>query len=121
MKPPRPDTSLEKLSRLHTVYQDGVCTAGNSSTENDGAAAVVLMRNARLKNLASRPWPGLISSAVAASDPTLTYPAVPVSVNKALDRVDLNIDHMEVIEIQEAFAVQMLADAKLMGLSGIRV
>ena len=116
-EPPRPDSSLQKLSKLPTVYPDGVCTAGNSSTENDGAAAVVLMSRAKAKQLGIEPMAALISSAVAASDPTLTYPAVPASVNKALKRVDLTIGDMDLIEIQEAFAVQVLADAKLMGLS----
>ena len=116
-EPPRPDSSLQKLSKLQTVYPDGVCTAGNSSTENDGAAAVVLMSRAKAKQLGIEPVAALISSAVAASDPTLTYPAVPASVNKALKRVDLTIGDMDLIEIQEAFAVQVLADAKLMGLS----
>ena len=117
-EPPRPDSSLQKLSKLPTVYPDGVCTAGNSSTENDGAAAVVLMSRAKAKQLGIEPMAALISSAVAASDPTLTYPAVPASVEKALKRVDLTIKEMDLIEIQEAFAVQVLADAKLMGLSG---
>jgi acetyl-CoA C-acetyltransferase len=116
-EPPRPDTSLEKLSKLPAVYPDGVCTAGNSSTENDGAAAVVLMRSETAEQMGITPMAALISSAVAASDPTLTYPAVPASVDKALKRVDLAIDDMDLIEIQEAFAVQVLADAKLMGLS----
>ena len=116
-EPPRPDSSLQKLSKLQTVYPDGVCTAGNSSTENDGAAAVVLMSRAKAKQLGIEPVAALISSAVAARDPTLTYPAVPASVKKALKRVDLTIGDMDLIEIQEAFAVQVLTDAKLMGLS----
>jgi acetyl-CoA C-acetyltransferase len=53
---------------------------------------------------------------VAGADPTLTYPAVPIAVNKALERAGLTIDQISLIEIQEAFAVQALADAKLMGL-----
>jgi len=116
-EPPRPDTSLQKLARLRTVYPDGICTAGNSSTENDGAAAVVLMSASRAGELGLKPLAALTAFAVAAADPTLTYPAVPASVNKALDRAGLSIDQMDLIEIQEAFAAQVLADAKLMGLS----
>jgi acetyl-CoA C-acetyltransferase len=56
------------------------------------------------------------SFAVAAADPTLTYPAVPVAVNKALGKAGLTLEQMDLIEIQEAFAVQALADAKLMGI-----
>jgi acetyl-CoA C-acetyltransferase len=117
-EPPRSDSSLERLARLKNVYPDGVCTAGNSSTENDGAAAVVLMSCSRAKALGIEPLAILNSFAIAAADPTLTYPAVPASVEKALKRVDLTIEKMDLIEIQEAFAVQMLADAKLMGISG---
>lgn len=116
-EPPRPDSSMAKLSKLPAVYPDGVCTAGNSSTENDGAAAVVLMRRSKADALGIAPLAALISSAVAAGDPTLTYPAVPASVNKALKRIGRTIQEMDLIEIQEAFAVQVLADAKLMGLS----
>ena len=59
----------------------------------------------------------LLSFAVAADDPRLTYPAVPQSVKKALDIAGLKLKDIDLIEIQEAFAAQALADAKLMGLS----
>ncbi len=116
-EPPRRDTNLEQLSRLSTVYPDGVCTAGNSSTENDGAAALVLMSRSKARELGLEPLASLKSFAVAAADPTLTYPAVPAAVNQALKKAGLSIEQMDLIEIQEAFAVQMLADAKLLGLS----
>jgi acetyl-CoA C-acetyltransferase len=54
---------------------------------------------------------------IAGADPTLTYPAVPASVHKALDKAGLKLEQMDLIEIQEAFAAQALADAKLLGLS----
>ncbi len=113
---PRRDSTLEKLSRLRTVYEDGVCTAGNSSSENDGAAALVLTtpENARARGLT--PMAYLKSFGVAAADPTLTYPAVPAAVNKALKKASLGLDQIDLIEIQEAFAAQTLADAKLMGM-----
>jgi acetyl-CoA C-acetyltransferase len=116
-EPPRRDTSLEKLAKLKNIYPDGVCTAGNSSTENDGAAALVLMSKERADALGIEPMGALISFGVAAADPTLTYPAVPVSVNKALDKAGLKLEDMDLIEIQEAFAAQVLADAKLMGIT----
>jgi len=113
---PRRDTTLEKLAQLRPVYPDGVCTAGNSSTENDGAAAVVLMSEQKAKDLGVEPLVSFRSCAVAGSDPTLTYPAVPASVNKALTKCGITIDQVELIEIQEAFAVQALADARMMGI-----
>jgi len=57
------------------------------------------------------------SCAVAATDPTLTYPAVPESVKKALDNAGISMKQIDLIEIQEAFAAQALADARLCGLT----
>lgn len=113
---PRRDTSLEKLAKLATVYADGICTAGNSSSENDGAAAVVMTTEAKAKELGMEPMAYFKSFAVAGADPTLTYPSVPVAVNKALEKAGLTIGQIDLIEIQEAFACQALADARLMGI-----
>lgn len=113
---PRPESTLEKLSKLRTVYPDGICTAGNSSSENDGAAALLLTTPQKAEEKGVEPLVYLKSFSVAAADPTLTYPAVPASVNKALEKAALSLHQMDLIEIQEAFAAQTLADAKLMGL-----
>jgi len=113
---PRRDTSIEKLSELKPVYKGGICTAGNSSSENDGAAAVVLMNPRRAHQLGAEQMAFVRSFAVAGADPTLTYPSVPIAVNKALRKAKLRIDEIDLIEIQEAFAAQALADAKLMGI-----
>jgi acetyl-CoA C-acetyltransferase len=113
---PRRETTLEKLAKLRPVYTDGVCTAGNSSSENDGASAVVLMSETKAATLGIEPMAFFRSCAVAGSDPTLTYPAVPASVSKALDKAEITINAVDLIEIQEAFAVQALADARLMGI-----
>ena len=116
-EPPRSDTTLERLAGLPAVYPDGICTAGNSSSENDGAGAVVLMSESKAEELGVQPLAYLKSFAVAAADPTLTYPAVPASVTKALQRCRLTIEEMDLIEIQEAFAAQVLADTKMMRIS----
>ncbi len=114
---PRRDTTLERLAKLRPVYQDGVCTAGNSSSENDGAAVVVLASEKKAKAIGAKPLVYYRSCAIAATDPTLTYPAVPASVQKALQKINATIDQIDLIEVQEAFAVQALADAKLSGLN----
>ncbi len=111
---PRRDTTLEKLGKLPAVYPNGICTAGNSSSENDGAAAVVLMSEKRASELGVPVLGVFRSCAVAATDPALTYPAVPAAVLKALDRAGIGIGDVDLMEIQEAFAVQALADARLM-------
>lgn len=114
---PRPDTSVEKLAKLKPVYPDGVCTAGNSSSENDGAAALVLVSESRARALGLRVLGRFVAGANAACDPTLTYPAVDAAVGKALAKAGLGIADIDLFEIQEAFAVQLLADAKLMGIA----
>jgi acetyl-CoA C-acetyltransferase len=114
---PRRETTIEKLAKLKPVYPDGVCTAGNSSSENDGAAVIVMATEKKAKELGAEPIAYFRSCAVAATDPTLTYPAVPASVNKALRKVGIGIDQVDLIEVQEAFAVQCLADARLSGLN----
>jgi acetyl-CoA C-acetyltransferase len=112
---PRPDTSLEVLARLKPVM-GGVCTAGNSSTENDGAAAVVVTSGEKALQLGVKPLASLKSFSVVGDDPRRTYKTVPVAVRKALNKAGLTINQMDLIEIQEAFAAQVLADLKGMGL-----
>lgn len=111
---PRADATVEKLAKLKTVYEDGVCTAGNSSSENDGAAALVLMSERKAKALGTRILARFVAGANAACDPTLTYPAVELAVQKALKKSNLKISDIDLFEIQEAFSVQLLADAKIM-------
>jgi acetyl-CoA C-acetyltransferase len=113
---PRPDTSLEKLSQLKPVL-GGVCTAGNSSSENDGAAAVVVTSEEKAKELGLEPLGKLRSFALAGDDPRRTYRTVPKAVSRALQKADLTIDQMDLVEIQEAFAAQVLADLKEMGMT----
>lgn len=112
---PRNDSTIEKLGRLKPVM-GGVCTAGNSSTENDGAAAVVVASAKKASELGITPFARLISCSVAGDDPRKTYRTVPRAVKKALENAKLTIDRMDLIEIQEAFAAQVLADLKEMGL-----
>ena len=111
---PRADTTLDKLGRLKPVL-GGVCTAGNSSTENDGAAAVVVTSRQKAAELGVDVLACLKSCAVVADDPRHTYRTVPAAVKKALDSAQLSIDQMDLIEVQEAFAAQVLADLKQMG------
>jgi acetyl-CoA C-acetyltransferase len=112
---PRSDASLDKLAKLKPVLK-GVCTAGNSSTENDGAAAVVVTSKDKAHQLGVEPMAAIRSFAVVGDDPRRTYRTVPIAVDKALKRAGLTMDQMDLIEIQEAFAAQVLADLKGMGL-----
>lgn len=111
---PRADTSMEKLTKLRPIL-GGVCTAGNSSSENDGAAAVVLMSAEKAAELGLEVLAKVRACVLAGDDPRRAYRTVPVAVNKALEKAGLDLDQMELIEIQEAFAAQVLADLKQMG------
>jgi acetyl-CoA C-acetyltransferase len=111
---PRADTTLEKLQKLKPVL-GGVCTAGNSSSENDGAAAVVLMAAERAAQLGLAPLAAVRACELVGDDPRRAYQTVPVAVEKALTRAGLDLGQIELIEIQEAFAAQVLADLKQMG------
>jgi acetyl-CoA C-acetyltransferase len=113
---PRADTTLEKLSRLSPVL-GGVCTAGNSSSENDGAAAVVVTSASRAKDLGLTPLGRLVSFGVAGADPRKAYETVPKAAQIALSKAGLSLNQMDLIEIQEAFAAQVLADLQQMGLA----
>ncbi len=113
---PRKDTTLEALSKLKPVL-GGVCTAGNSSSENDGAAAVLLTTLEKAKSLGLRPLGKLRSFAVVGDDPRRTYKTVPKAVQRVLEKEGLTLAEIDLVEIQEAFAAQVLADFKEMGLT----
>ena len=113
---PREDTTIEKLSQLKPVL-GGVCTAGNSSSENDGAAIVIVTSAEKAKELGLEPFSKLKSFAVVGDDPRRTYKTVPKAVSQTLKKANLTIDQMDLIEIQEAFAAQVLADLKEMGIT----
>jgi len=113
---PRPDSSLEGLSRLKSVLK-GVCTAGNSSGENDGAAVCLLMSEEKAAKLNSKPMAYLKSFAFSGSDPRYTWKSVPAAVNKALEKAGITLNQVGLIELHEAFAAQALANFKELGIT----
>lgn len=113
---PRSDTTMEQLSKLQPVL-GGVCTAGNSSSENDGAAACVVMTEEKAEALGLQALGSIQGFAVAGVDPRYTYKAVDLAVKKVLEKTGLKLSQIDLIEIQEAFAAQVLADLKMLNLS----
>jgi len=107
---PRAETTRETLAKLRTVFKkDGSVTAGNASGINDGAAAVVLMERAAAEKKGLKPMARLVSYGLAGVDPKIMgIGPVPAS-KKALEKAGLKIEQMDVIESNEAFAVQALA------------
>jgi acetyl-CoA C-acetyltransferase len=114
---PRPGTDTDALARLRTLYPDGVTTAGNASGINDGAVAMVVAGRKAGEAAGVEPLARVVSSAVAGVPPRIMgYGPVPAS-EKALERAGLTLADMDVIEINEAFAAQVLACLKGMDLA----
>ena len=106
---PRPDTTPEKLAQLRPVFRtDGTVTAGNSSGINDGAAAVLLASAETAEELGLRPMARVIASAVAGVDPAYMGLGPIPATRKVLARTGLRIEEMDVIELNEAFAAQVI-------------
>jgi 3-oxoadipyl-CoA thiolase len=114
---PRADTTLEKLAKLRAVFRDGgTVTAGNSSQLNDGAACLVVMSEDRARELGREPVARVISSGVAGVDPGyMGVGPVPAS-RMALERAGLSVDDIDLVELNEAFAAQVLASMRQLGI-----
>ena len=109
---PRPGTSLEKLETLRPLFEGGVVTAGNASGINDGAAALVIGSRAAGERAGAEPLARVVSAAAAGVEPrVMGLGPVPAS-RKALARAGLSLADMDVIEINEAFATQVLGCLK---------
>jgi acetyl-CoA acetyltransferase family protein len=109
-EPIRPDTSLEKLARLRPAFRaDGTVTAGNASPLNDGAAALLLADEAGVEATGGEPVARILSRGLNAVDPPV-YGVAPVdAANRALERAGIGWDDLELVELNEAFAAQVLA------------
>jgi 3-oxoadipyl-CoA thiolase len=115
---PRRDTSLESLAKLKPAFrkEGGTVTAGNSSGLNDGAAALLVLSEQKAKELGLKPLARLVSSAAAGVAPrTMGMGPVPAT-QKALQRADLQVKDLGLVELNEAFAVQSLAVIEELGL-----
>ena len=107
---PRADASLEGMAKLRAAFKkEGSVTAGNASGINDGAAAVVLMERAAAEKKGLKPMARLVSYGLAGVDPKIMGIGPVPACKKALDKAGLKIGQMDVIESNEAFAVQALA------------
>jgi acetyl-CoA C-acetyltransferase len=107
---PRPDTSLEKLAKLRPAFRDGgTVTAGNSSGINDGAACLVLATKERAKELGREPLARIVSVGAAGVDPAYMGIGPIPATRKALARAGLDVKDLDLVELNEAFAAQVLA------------
>lgn len=119
---PRPDTTLEALSKLRPAFRKGgTVTAGNSSGINDGAAALLLAEANTARQLGLRPMARIVASAVAGVDPAVMGIGPVPAVRKALARAGLRVEDVDLVELNEAFASQVLACVRELGLDLERV
>ena len=113
----RPGTTLEKVSSLAPAFRpDGTVTAGNACPLNDGAAAVVVMSDTKAKELGLTPLARVVSSGVSALDPEIMGLGPIAASRQALARAGLSIDDIDLVEINEAFAAQVIPSAKHLGI-----
>jgi acetyl-CoA C-acetyltransferase len=113
---PRSDTNMETLAKLKPVL-GGVCTAANSSGENDGAAACVLMSEEKAKSLNLKPILTVKGFGFSGVDPRMTWKSATQAVNIALEKTGLTLKQIDLIEIHEAFSAQTLSNFKELGIT----
>jgi acetyl-CoA C-acetyltransferase len=115
-KHPRADSSYEKLASLKPLMPNGFVTAGNASGINDGAGALLIATLEAGEKVCAKPLARIVSGAVAGVEPRLMGLGPVPAIAKALARANLKLSDMDVIEINEAFATQVLGCLKLLGL-----
>jgi len=113
---PRRDTSLEKLAKLRPAFQEGgMVTAGNSPGITDGAAAVVVMSREKAEELGIKPLARIIGYDQAAVEPLKIFTAPIFAVRKLLEKTGTTLDDYDLMEVNEAFAAQILANGRELG------
>jgi 3-oxoadipyl-CoA thiolase len=114
----RPETTLETLGKLRPAFtKEGTVTAGNASGLNDGAAALLLASEVGLKNNQLTPMVRIVGGAVAGVEPRIMGIGPVYATQKILQRSGLTLDQMDVIEMNEAFAAQVLSCSRALGLA----
>jgi 3-oxoadipyl-CoA thiolase len=119
---PRPDTTLERLASLRPVFREGgSVTAGNSSQINDGAACVVVMSNEEARRQGREPLARIVTNATAGVEPGYMGIGPIPATRKALERAGLSPSDIDLVELNEAFASQVLASMRELGFSHDRL
>ncbi len=114
---PRPNTTLERLAELEPAFKPGgTVTAGNSCPLNDGAAAVLVMSGTRAAELGLTPMARIVASSVAGVEPEYMGVGPVPAVRKVLDQAGMSLSDIDVIEMNEAFAAQVLASVDQLGI-----
>ncbi|ENX23050.1 3-oxoadipyl-CoA thiolase [Acinetobacter vivianii] len=109
---PRPSSTVEALTKLKSLFEGGVVTAGNASGINDGAAALLIGSEAAGQKYGLKPMAKILSAAAAGIEPRIMGAGPIEAIKKAVARAGLTLDDMDIIEINEAFASQVLSCLK---------
>ena len=118
---PRPDTTLEKLARLRPAFRDGgTVTAGNASGVNDGAAALVVASRAKARALGIRPLGRVVAAATAGVHPDYMGLGPIPAMRRLAERTGVAVDRYDVVELNEAFAAQVIPVMRALGLADDR-
>ena len=119
---PRPDSTMDRLGELPAIFRDGgTVTAGNSSPINDGAACLTVTSEERADALGLEPLARIVATGSAGVDPAVMGVGPVPATRQALERAGLGIDDMEVVELNEAFASQVLACRRELGIDPERL
>jgi acetyl-CoA C-acetyltransferase len=113
---PRRDSTIEALAKLKPLFEGGVVTAGNASGVNDGAAALIIASRKWGEKHGKKPMARILGAASAGVEPRIMGVGPAYAIPRALERAELKVSDMDVIEINEAFASQVLGCLKLMNL-----
>ena len=113
---PRPGTTAEGLAKLRAINPNGVVTAGNASSINDGAAAIVVMSEEKAKELGVKPMATFVAGALGGVDPSIMGVGPVASTKKVMEKTGYKIEDFDIIEANEAFAAQSVAVGRDLGI-----
>ena len=113
---PRAGTTVESLAKLRAINKDGFVTAGNASSINDGAAAIVVMSEEKAKELGVKPMATFVAGALGGVDPSIMGVGPVASTKKVMEKTGYKIEDFDIIEANEAFAAQSVAVGRDLGI-----
>jgi acetyl-CoA C-acetyltransferase len=112
---PKPDTTLEKLAKLKTIYDSPTVTAGNAPGLDTGAGAILITSADKAKELGLKPLAKIVATASVCTDPTMLAVNPGYAIKKVLSKADMKVDQIDLFEINEAFAAVPLVSSKILG------
>jgi acetyl-CoA C-acetyltransferase len=111
---PKPDTTLEGLAKLKTIYGSPSVTAGNSPGLDAGASAIIIMKRSKAEEMGIKPLATILSVSSVAREPAKLSAVPGIAIQKALSKAGVSLDEVAVIEVNEAFAAMPLVSTKVL-------